>query len=118
VVFSLQVRSGILPEGFHARHIRRQVEKTSQKVVLLTHHLGLTPNGTERIKLWNEIVSEDALGRDPAYGYWGICNGIVYSPFSASGEGTRCRCFGNDGNPRAAPSASDEFTGENKPIQW
>lgn len=99
--------------------IRRQIEMTGQKVVLLTHHLGLAPNGTQRMKLWGEIAAEDALGRDPDYWYWGhLHNGIVYSSFSASGEGTRCRCYGNGGIPRGAPFEFDEYTGENKPIQW
>lgn len=85
----------------------------------MTYHVGLKEDGTQRMPLWAEITADDALGRDPDYWYWGHChNGIVYSSASASGAGTRCRCFGNGSIPRAAPTHLDPFMGEGRPVQW
>jgi hypothetical protein len=78
----------------------------------------LSLDGTRRTDLWDDIASEDALGRAPEYWYWGQGrNGVVYSTSSASGTGTRARLVGNGGLPSVSPWGLEEHVGSGKSIE-
>lgn len=71
---------------------------TGKKVIVLTHHNGLTTDGQSQTGLWNNVVS--ALGQAPDYWYWGhVHDGIVYSSSSAAGSLTNARCTGHGALP-------------------
>jgi hypothetical protein len=87
---------------------------TNKKVIVLTHHNGLTfdgfpvpgykPLGADKPlpNLYDDLSG--ALGRDPDYWYWGhIHNGIVYTrnvSLSPSKQtATLCRCLGHGALP-------------------
>lgn len=90
--------------------------KSTQKIILMTHHTGLTADGTQltpptydgtsvKKPLFTQIIN--ALGRCPDYWYYGhIHNGIVYNDNSMagnykclSGESPKLRCVGHAAIP-------------------
>ncbi len=65
-----------------------------RRIIVLTHHEGLSFTGDQCSKLWTQVVS--ALGRVPDYWYWGHAhNAIVYR----LRDGCRCRCAGHGAIP-------------------
>ena len=100
------------------RRVREQAEKQGKKVFVLTHHHALTPDGTQTSGLWDQIVSDDALGRAPDVWYYGhIHAAAVYSEHSATGPGTKARVFGHGAIPFAAPDEMAENCGSGRPIE-
>lgn len=76
----------------------KSFDLTGKTVIVMTHHNGLTTDGTAQTALWTDVVS--ALGRAPDYWYWGhVHNGIVYSSLSAAGAATQARCVGHGALP-------------------
>ncbi|USE37895.1 hypothetical protein [Endozoicomonas sp. SCSIO W0465] len=75
-----------------------QMGQTGKKVMVVTHHNGLTLDGTEQNNpLWGQV--HDYLGRDPDYWIWAhIHQGAVYSNQSAAGS-TVARCWGHGAIP-------------------
>ncbi len=68
--------------------LKAQVAK-GKKVVVLTHHNGLSEDGLSTTNLWNEVMS--AFGAGPALWYWGHAHaGAVYKPFGPAKIPARC----------------------------
>jgi len=75
----------------------RQVANLGKKVIVLTHHNGLTQDGSATTALWNEVMGAFPNGSAPVYWYWGhVHAGIVYVP---QANGTLCRCTGHGALP-------------------
>ena len=65
-----------------------------RRIVILSHHEGLDLKGAAVNTLWHQVC--DALGRPPAYWYWGHAhNGVVYAPY----QGCAPRCVGHGAVP-------------------
>ncbi|HEV2419293.1 MAG TPA: metallophosphoesterase [Terriglobia bacterium] len=78
----------------------RSLNVSPGKVILLTHHNGLSDNGTVKQPLWAEI--NGALGGDPFAWYWGHEHlGVVYTNPTKSNppSATYCRCLGHGALP-------------------
>ena len=100
------------------KRVREQVDKTGQKVFLLTHHLALSADGTKTTSLWDDVVSEGALGKPPDVWYYGHYHAAaVYSPDSVVGETTKVRVMGHGALPFAAPDVLAQNAGPGKPIE-
>ena len=68
------------------------------RLLVLTHHNGLTYNGRAQTPLWDQVAG--ALGLPPDVWSWGhMHNGIAYSAQSASGDATLAQCSGHGGLP-------------------
>jgi Calcineurin-like phosphoesterase len=68
------------------------------RVIVLSHHNGLSYDGATEEILWQEVSS--ALKGDPAAWYWGhVHNGIVYKTPTVTGKKTRARCAGHGALP-------------------
>lgn len=111
---------GVLTEdqtSFLAAHV-----DPNKKIILLSHHTGLSTDGTRvRDKIWGQI--ETALkGRQPDYWYWGhIHNGIVYNGVGRTPEArnqTRCRCVGHGAVPFGYAWGLEKYKGDGKPIAY
>lgn len=69
-----------------------------QKLIVLTHHNGLSYDGKTEVAISSELNS--ILGGDPAAWYWGhIHNGIVYKTPTITGRNTLARCVGHGAIP-------------------
>lgn len=72
----------------------------SNKTIVMTHHNGLSYDGTSETGLWAEI--NQALGGDPAAWYWGhVHDGIAYKSPTITGRNTIARCVGHGAFPYA-----------------
>jgi protein tyrosine/serine phosphatase/phosphoglycolate phosphatase-like HAD superfamily hydrolase len=101
------------------KDIRTRADREKMKVIVLTHHTGISRDGTKRTKLWSEIAAPDALGRAPDYWYWAHEHlGIVYSSSSAAGPDTVVRTVGHGGVPQGDAWKLEAQTGMGKPIAW
>lgn len=87
------------------REYRRNVGFEGKKVLVLTHHEGMSLTGDTPTELFKQVT--DAIGRAPDVWYWGHAhNGIAYSNASAVGRlGTRARCVGHSAVPYGLASA-------------
>jgi hypothetical protein len=75
----------------------REVGSRGKKVIVLTHHNGISEDGQTPTALWNEVMSAFPAGTAPAYWYWGhVHAGIAYVP---QANGTLCRCTGHSALP-------------------
>jgi Calcineurin-like phosphoesterase len=84
--------------------LQAQVAKGKQ-VIVLTHHNGLTQDGSATTALWSQVMSAFPPGTGPAYWYWGhVHAGAVYQTTAITGN-VRCRCNGHGALPWG--SASD-----------
>ncbi len=83
--------------GTQVQFLQQQVAK-GKKVVVLTHHNGLTEDGSSATTLWNQVMSAFTAGNGPAYWYWGHAHaGVVYEPKSPGN--VLCRCCGHGALP-------------------
>jgi hypothetical protein len=74
-----------------------QVAK-GKKIVVLTHHNGLTVDGSATNDLWNQVMSAFPAGAGPAYWYWGhVHAAAVYKPYGSAN--VLCRCCGHGAIP-------------------
>ncbi len=78
----------------------QQVRDRGKKVIIMSHHTGLSTDGAKPSKyLWNDVTS---IVR-PDYWYWGhIHLGAVYSN-NAYSENIKSRCIGHSSMPFAIP---------------
>ena len=76
--------------------LQQQVAK-GKKVIVLTHHNGLSEDGSSTTNLWSQVMSGFANNSGPAYWYWGHKHMAVV--YKAQGNGTLCRCCGHGGLP-------------------
>jgi hypothetical protein len=68
------------------------------KVIVLTHHTGLSYDGAIQETLWPEVSG--ALKGDPGAWYWGhVHNGMVYKTPTVTGKKTLARCLGHGALP-------------------
>jgi hypothetical protein len=62
-----------------------------KKVIVLTHHNGLSEDGSTATNLWSQVMSAFADGAGPACWYWGhVHAAAVYKPFGPANVPTRC----------------------------
>jgi calcineurin-like phosphoesterase family protein len=89
-------------EGTQVQFLQRQVAK-GKRVIVLTHHNGLTQDGLSTTGLWEEVMSGFPAGTGPAYWYWGHAHaGVAYQPKPPrEGEPASilCRCSGHGALP-------------------
>jgi len=75
------------------------LDTTGKKILVLTHHTGLSVDGSRVTTLWSQVAQ--VLGRAPDVWYWGhVHNAAVYTAGSAGGS-TLCRCNGHAAIPFA-----------------
>lgn len=68
-----------------------------KQVIVLTHHNGLSEDGSSTTKLWSQVMSAFPTG-GPVYWYWGhVHAGVAYEPQGAAN--VRCRCNGHGALP-------------------
>ena len=80
---------------------------TPSKTIVMTHHNGLSYDGTSQNGIWCEI--NEALGGDPAAWYWGhVHDGIAYTTPTVTGSNTIARCVGHGAFPYAKAWGMDE----------
>ena len=69
---------------------------TGKKIIVLSHHAGLSEDGSATTELWSQVLSAFPAGSAPAFWYWGHFHaGVVYNPFAT----VNCRCCGHGGIP-------------------
>jgi len=83
----------------------QQVKASGKKVIVMSHHTGLSTDGGSPSKyLWKDVT--DVV--TPDYWYWGHTHlGAVYSSKAYSGN-VRCRCIGHSSIPFAIPPGMDK----------
>jgi hypothetical protein len=85
------------PPWAQAVFLRREIGK-EKKIILLTHHNGLSADGSTANNLWLQVMSVFPAGHYPQYWYWGHYHaGIVYKPYQSTG--LSCRCSGHGAIP-------------------
>jgi len=94
--------------GTQVQFLQQQAAK-GKKIIVLTHHNGLTEDGSSATNLWKQVMSAFAAGTGPACWYWGhVHAGVVYEPKSPGNVLGRCCGHGAlpwgqasqlDGNP-------------------
>jgi len=79
--------------------LKEQVAK-GKKTIVLTHHNGLTEDGSTTTNLWSQVMSAFPEGNAPAYWYWGhVQAGVVYQPRPHGAANVLCRAIGHGGLP-------------------
>ena len=79
--------------------LRSQAAK-GKKVIVLTHHNGLTEDGSKPTALWSQVMSAFPEGGAPAYWYWGhVHAAVVYQPQTQGPTNVLCRCCGHGALP-------------------
>jgi hypothetical protein len=87
--------NGSLGSSAQVDFLKAQAQK-GKKVIVLTHHNGLSEDGSQPTGLWKEVMDCFPAGSPPAYWYWGhVHAGVVYQPQS----GVNCRCTGHGALP-------------------
>lgn len=77
--------------------LRAQAAK-GKKIIVLTHHNGLTQDGSATTALWSQVMSAFPEHSAPAYWYWGhVHSGVVYRPKGPMN--VLCRSIGHGGVP-------------------
>ena len=86
------------PDGGPQVQFLQQQAAKGKKIIVLTHHNGLTEDGSSATNLWNQVMSAFPAGTGPAYWYWGhVHAGVVYEPKSPGN--VLCRCNGHGALP-------------------
>lgn len=79
--------------------------RDNKRLILLTHHNGLTQNGTTQTLLWSQVISAFPADGGPDYWYWGhVHMGAVYTNWKNGAKVVNCRCCGHGGLPCAPAS--------------
>ncbi len=69
-----------------------------KKIIVLTHHNGISYDGSATTTLWSQVMSAFPSGVGPAYWYWGHVHiGAVYKPYGPAN--ILCRCCGHSALP-------------------
>ena len=71
---------------------------TGKKVMILSHHGGLSLDGGSKTRLWNQLMDAFPSARPPACWYWGHEHAAVVYSSHAAGN-TLCRCCGHGAIP-------------------
>jgi hypothetical protein len=86
-------------DGVQVGFLRDQVQK-GKKVIVLTHHNGLTDDGSATNTLWDQVMSAFPPNAGPALWYWGhIHAGVAYQNHDPQGRNVPCRCCGHGAIP-------------------
>ncbi len=87
---------------------------TGKKIIVLTHHNGLSEDGSKTTGLWPQVLRAFPVGTGPAYWYWGhVHAGVVYQPQGPAN--VLCRCSGHG----ALPWGQATQLGNNNPnVVW
>jgi hypothetical protein len=104
-------------DGVQLGFLKAQVAK-DRKVIVLTHHNGLSQDGKSKTTLWDQVLSAFPAGQGPALWYWGhVHAGIVYQPQSpqpGSPPSVLCRCCGHG----ALPWGQASELASNPNVRW
>jgi hypothetical protein len=87
--------------GTQVMFLQAQVAK-GKKVIVLTHHNGLSVDGLTQQALWGQVMSGFPANTSPALWYWGHEHAAaVYNPFTAPGStaSVPTRCCGHGALP-------------------
>jgi hypothetical protein len=77
----------------------KTAQDSGKKVILMSHHTGLTPDGGTLTQLWKDVTAIVT----PNYWYWGHLHlGIFYKTTNLCPK-THCRCIGHSSMPFAIP---------------
>jgi len=97
----LYLDGALCPRGgpqIQLQFLQAQVAK-GKRVIVLTHHNGLTQDGSAPTLLWSQVTSAFPAGAGPAYWYWGhVHAGAVYQTTAITGN-VSCRCNGHGALP-------------------
>jgi hypothetical protein len=74
--------------------LQAQVAK-GKKIIVLTHHNGLSDDGSNTTDLWSQVMSGFPTNSGPTYWYWGHKH--MAAVYKAQGNGVLCRCCGHGG---------------------
>jgi len=98
---NLYLDGALYPKGgpqIQLQFLQAQVAK-GKKVIVLTHHNGLTMDGSAPTLLWSQVMSVFPADAGPAYWYWGhVHAAMVYQTTAITGN-VRCRCNGHGALP-------------------
>jgi len=84
-----------------------------KKIIVLTHHNGLTEDGLNTTNLWSQVMSGLAPGTGPTLWYWGHEHAAaVYKPFGPSNVSTRCCGHG------ALPWGQASSLANSRNVEW
>ena len=84
---------GITQEAF----VQEQVAK-GKRIIVLTHHNGLSDDGSQTMDLWAQVLNAFPAGGGPEYWYWGHKHmAAVYK--SQESNRVLCRCCGHGALP-------------------
>jgi hypothetical protein len=76
--------------GTQVMFLQDQVAK-GKKIIVLTHHNGLSEDGLSTTNLWPQVMSGFATNAGPTLWYWGHAHaGAVYKPFGPANVSARC----------------------------
>ncbi len=82
--------------------LRAQAAK-GKKTIVLTHHNGLSQDGSAAEPIWNEVLGAFPVNAGPDYWYWGhVHSGAIYMPLSPAT--VQARCCGHGALPCGASS--------------
>ncbi len=99
---------GITQEVF----VKEQVAK-GKKMIVLTHHNGLSDDGSKTTNLWTQVMSAFPASGGPEYWYWGHRHmAVVYKPQESNR--VLCRCCGHGALPWGRASS----LANNRNVDW
>jgi hypothetical protein len=86
--------------------------RDNKKLILLTHHNGISQDGSTATVLWSQVMSAFPADAGPDYWYWGHVHvGAVYQHQSNGTKAVNCRCCGHGGLPCAQAPEMENKTG-------
>lgn len=86
-------------DGVQVAFLKAQVDK-NKRIIVLTHHNGLSDDGSTTNALWDQVMSAFPANAGPAMWYWGhIHAGVVYKNHDPQGRNVPCRCCGHSALP-------------------
>lgn len=95
----LYMDGSLSPSGgsTQVQFLQAQVAK-GKKVIVLTHHNGLSDDGSSTTNLWSQVMSGFPTNGGPTYWYWGHKHmAVVYT--TQVSKGVLCRCCGHGALP-------------------
>ena len=79
--------------------------RDNKRLILLTHHNGVAPDGTAPTALWSQVMNAFPPDAGPDFWYWGHAHmGAVYQNQKNGTKVVNCRCCGHGALPCAAAS--------------
>ena len=86
--------------------------RDNKKLILLTHHHGVTQDGATPTSLWSQVMSAFPADAGPDFWYWGHVHfGAVYQNQKNGAKVVNCRCCGHGGLPCAPAADMENQTG-------